>query len=68
MERERERERERESGFDFGYLDFWWLFYDGSTLIFGGSNVCTFMPRRQIETSNVMWTNGTGKHKGPPDA
>ena len=22
------------------------------------------MPRRQIETSNVMWTNGTGKHKG----
>ena len=33
------RDTLRESGFDFGYLDFWWLFYDGSTLIFGGSNL-----------------------------
>ena len=30
------------------------------------SKVCTFMPKRQKETkketSNVRWTNGTGKH------
>ena len=26
------------------------------------------MPRRPIETSNVMRTKGTGKHAGPPAA
>ena len=30
--------------------------------------VCTFMPRRPRETSNVRWTNGTGKHQDPPAA
>ena len=48
------RDTLRESGFDFGYLDFWWLFYDGSTLIFGGSNLI-FSVSRYFSSFNLIF-------------